>query len=643
MDRLFSKGFIGSMELKNRIVMPPMGTCFANTDGTICQRLLNYYERRAIGGVGLIIVEASAVATEKGHSFPAEIGIYHDKFIPGLSELAGAVKKHGVRAAIQLHHAGSQATSRVTGKQPVAPSAIPYRPGAEIPTELSLGEVEELIESFVSGAERAEKAGFNAVEVHGGHGYLINQFLSRRTNKRADKYGGSTENRARFALEIVKGIKSRLGENFPVLFRISADEYVPGGMDLDGTKKIVPLLEEAGIDALHVSAGTYQSVQWIIQPGKMEYKCLAHLSEGIKKIARIPVIAVGRINSPQLAEQVLRDNQADLVSMGRALIADPDLPAKAEAKNFEMIRPCIGCNSCIDRLFKSLPLQCAVNPEAGIERHEETAASEKRSIVIVGAGPAGMHAAACLSEHGHRVRLYEKSRDLGGSLVLASLFPWKKDVAGLIGYYRNRLKASGAELVFSKEVTAEVASQLKQEGFQVFILSTGGKPIIPEIERVNTKLVLDLTDVLNGNVKVGHKVVVIGGGSTGCEVALYLAEAGHKVTIVEKMDKWGQGVGSTWKWSVFGPGFERLGVELFTGSICKKVGDCFVELESYKGLLRIPMDNVIIATGVLPLVSSNANLCGSFAGEHHQIGDCVQPGSIRDAIIGAENIIKKLN
>jgi len=216
-------------------------------------------------------------------------------------------------------------------------------------------------------------------------------------------------------------------------------------------------------------------------------------------------------------------------------------------------------------------------------------------------------------------------------------------VAGLIGYYRNRLKASGAELVFSKEVTAEVASQLKQEGFQVFILSTGGKPIIPEIERVNTKLVLDLTDVLNGNVKVGHKVVVIGGGSTGCEVALYLAEAGHKVTIVEKMDKWGQGVGSTWKWSVFGPGFERLGVELFTGSICKKVGDCFVELESYKGLLRIPMDNVIIATGVLPLVSSNANLCGSFAGEHHQIGDCVQPGSIRDAIIGAENIIKKLN
>jgi len=629
------------MELKNRIIMPPMGTCYANTDGTISQGALNYYERRAMGGAGMIIVEASAPAPVKGNSFPTEIGLHDDKFIPGLSELAGAIKKHGARAAIQLHHAGSQATSKVTGKQPVAPSAIPHRPGAEIPAELSLGEVEELIEYFIAGAVRAEKAGFEAVEVHGGHGYLLNEFLSPRTNKRADKFGGNTENRARFVLEIVRGIKSTLSKHIPVLFRISADEYVPGGMDLDEIKKIVTLLEEAGIDAIHVSAGTYQSVHWIIQPAKLEHGCLTHLSESIKKIARVPVIAVGRINSPQLAEQVLVENKADFISMGRALIADPDLPAKAKKKNFEAIRYCLGCNRCIDRLFKSQPLRCTVNPDAGAESFEERAASEKRSIVVVGAGPAGMHAAARLAECGHRVRLCEKSHDLGGSLVLASLYPWKKEIAGLIGYYRNRLKASGAEIVFDKEVAAEDTSKLKEEGFQVFILATGGEKIVPEIEGVNTQYVLELNDVLNGNVKIGHKVVVIGGGSTGCELALYLAEAGRKVTIVEKMDKWGQGIGATWKWPIYEPAFKSLGVEIFTGSICKKIDAGCIELERDNGVISIPMDNVIIAVGVMPLDSSGADRYRSFAVECHQIGDCVQSGNIRDAIIGAEGIIKK--
>ena len=357
---LFQSTAIGSLTLRNRIVMPPMATLYGAPDGSVSSQLYEYYSRRARGGVGLIIVENTAV-TPRSANYPNTLEIHHAGYEEGLTRLAAGIKSTGAGAAIQLFHPGRQMHPKYTGNSLVAPSAIPCPVMKAVPSVLSATEIRRLVADFVAGAVRAKRVGFDAVEIHAAHGYLGAQFLSPLSNHRTDAYGGSSERRARFVLEIGSGIREAVGDAFPVLLRFSADEKLDGGLTLDAARRLVPLFERAGFSALHVSAGCYSSMEWIVQPYLQEHACLGDLARAIRQASDLPVIAVGRIVDLDAAERLLQDGSADLVSMGRALIADPDLPRKAAEKNASAIRPCLGCNVCI-QFVGVKQTRCAVNP-----------------------------------------------------------------------------------------------------------------------------------------------------------------------------------------------------------------------------------------------------------------------------------------
>lgn len=401
MSKLFEKIKIGNLELKNRIVMPPMGTQLANTDGTISARQIEYYAARARGGAGMVEVEFSTVDPVQFAAL-TQVRISDDRFMPGLAALASAIKSNGSRAAIQIHHPGRQASSRTTGAQPVAPSAI-AGPSPELPRELSVVEILELEERFAQAALWAKQAGFDAVELHGAHGYLLCQFLSPYSNQRQDDFGGDTQRRARFPLEIVRKVRQRVGNDYPILFRLSADEHVEGGLTLNETRLIVQWLEEAGVDAISVSAANHASMEWSIQPMLMKPGCLVPLAAEIKKVVKVPVMVAGRINDPLVAERILEQGKADLVAVGRGLLADPDFPRKAKDGREREIIKCIACNTCYDQILRLQPIACLVNPEAGRELEKEQKAVNPGRVVILGAGPAGLEAARVVALRGHQV------------------------------------------------------------------------------------------------------------------------------------------------------------------------------------------------------------------------------------------------
>ncbi|MEM3726324.1 MAG: NADH:flavin oxidoreductase, partial [Candidatus Bathyarchaeia archaeon] len=394
MRKLFEPFQIGTMKLKNRIVMPPMGTNFSNEDGTVTQRLTNYHVERAKGGVGLIIVEGAYVEP-RGKGSIKQLGVDHDNKIPGLRDLVTAVKANGAKVALQLFHGGRQSHSSIIGTQPVSASEVPCRLTGETPRALTTSEIEELVEVFAEAARRVKEAGFDAVEIHGAHGYLINQFLSPLTNKRTDKYGGDVKKRARFLLEILERIREKVGESYPVLCRINGDDYIEGGIKLEEAKIIAKMLEDGGVDALHISGGIYDSpIPVTTAPMALPHGVMVHLAAGIKKVVNVPVIAVGRLDDPKLAEEILQQGKADLVSMGRALLADPYLPKKIADGALDEINPCIACDECIGRLFFNEDIACTVN--AALGREEEyriEKAKVRKRVLVVGGGPAGMEAA----------------------------------------------------------------------------------------------------------------------------------------------------------------------------------------------------------------------------------------------------------
>ncbi|MFH1624203.1 MAG: NAD(P)/FAD-dependent oxidoreductase, partial [Pseudomonadota bacterium] len=437
--KLFEAVKINSMELRNRIVMAPMGTHFPNKDGTVSEKLLNYYQRRAEGGTGLIIIEATSV-DPYGVNYLNELGIWDDKFIEGLSRLAESIHSQGAKLAIQLYHPGRQASSKRTGIQPVGPSPIPYYPVGEVPRELSKTELTELVQKFGDGARRAMNAGFDAVDIHGAHGYLIGQFLSPESNRRDDEYGGDENRRARFALEIIRSVKENVGEEFPVFFRISASEYTERGLSIDETRRIANLLEDNGADVIDISAGKYESTTWMIQPMMLPRGCLVPLSEKIREVVRIPTIIAGRINDPRLAEQILVDGKADLIAIGRGLIADPDFPRKALEGRVDEIRRCVACNTCVDRLMENKEIRCLQNAEVGKEANFEIKpATKRKKVIVIGGGPGGLEAARVSAIRGHDVVLYEKEEKIGGKLRILGSLPGREEWNTMIQFYSDQL------------------------------------------------------------------------------------------------------------------------------------------------------------------------------------------------------------
>ncbi|MDH5419214.1 MAG: FAD-dependent oxidoreductase [Candidatus Bathyarchaeota archaeon] len=638
MDKLFEPIRIGTMKLKNRIVMPPMGTNFASEDGFVTKRLLNYHVERAKGGVGLIIGEGAYVEP-RGKGSIRQLALDHDNKVSGLKGLAASIQASGAKAALQLFHGGRQSHSSIIGTQPVSASEVFCRTTQETPRALTIEEIHNVIEAFAEGARRTKAAGFDAVEIHGAHGYLINQFLSPLTNKRTDKYGGDVKDRTRFLLEILKFARDKVGNNYPILCRINGEDYIEGGLTLEETKEIAQMLQAAGVDALHISGGIYDSpVPVGTAPMALPRGHMVHLAAGIKQVVNVPVIAVGRINDPELAEKILQEGKADLISMGRALLADPELPKKAATGALDDIRRCTACDECIARLFFNEDVACSVNAALGKEEeYKIRKAKVSKRILIVGGGPAGMEAARVSALRGHEVVLYEKNDGLGGQLNLAVVPPQKEEMKSVAPYLEHQIRKLGVKVVLGEEATPLLVKRIKPDA--VFI-ATGSVPTIPEIPGVKRDQVVTAHDLLAGRASVKERVVVIGGGMVGAETAETLAEEGKRVTILEMLGRIGIDMVPMAIQMLY-QRLKKLGVTMITNAKVQEITEHGVVYEKDGETRTVETDSVVLAAGSKPNISLIKALEGKVA-KIYAIGNAKETGNVLEAIHEASRTAREI-
>ena len=509
--------------------MPPMATNFGDADGFVTDDIIAYYAERARGGAGYITVEHTAIRPD-GRAFPTMLLINTDDHVDGFRKLTNAVHEEGGKLFIQINHAGRQTSSQTTGHQIVAPSAVRCPLREETPRALSEAEIEILIADFGKAAARVKAAGADGVEIHMAHGYIINQFLSPIVNKRTDEYGGSLENRMKLALETLQAVRKQVGPDFPISCRISADEYMEGGLRLADSQKIAKALEQNGADVIHVSACQSSSPFPLIPHYYLDEGAFVHLAAGIKSVVDIPVITVGRIRNPQMADEIIAAGKADLVSMGRALIADPYMPDKAREGRLNEIVPCISCNRCSLSLITVGSLRCTVNPEVSRETwlKMEGKAEHPKKVWIIGAGPAGMKAAQIAALRGHEVCLFEQQKELGGRFRLAALPPGKQCLQEFIDYLSLQLEKLKVKVVTGKPFDFTL---FQQETPDAVILATGARTIIPSFCE-GADVITD-EQILKEEVNVAKQVLVLGGGDTGVEMADLLSQQGKEVTILE--------------------------------------------------------------------------------------------------------------
>jgi 2,4-dienoyl-CoA reductase-like NADH-dependent reductase (Old Yellow Enzyme family)/thioredoxin reductase len=605
--------------------MPAMLTCYAE-GRHVSQRLVDYLEARARGGAGLIIQEFATV-DPLGPIVPNQVGVYDDACIPGLEKMAAAIRKHGTRIAIQLGHGGHRAWSRYIGTQPVSASDVPGR-GGEKPRPLTLDEIKRLVESFVSAAIRVKKAGFDGVEIHCAHGYLIRQFLSPYTNKRTDQYGGDLANRARLALEVVSSVRQAVG-NFPVWARINGDDFVPtGGFTFEESKTVCQWLEKAGVDAISVSGSTYESpVNWGLAPMFVPRGYLLPMAEEIRKIIGVPVIAVGRIDTPEFAERILSEGKTDFVAMGRALIADPDLPVKAKQGKTDDLRRCIADNVCIDTLNPETRMRCTVNPCVGKEGEcSITRAQNSKKVVVIGGGPGGMEAARVAALRGHQVTLYERETALGGQINIASKGKNKEDINLVTSFLSMQIKKLGVAVCLGTSVTSAFIVNLKPD---VVVVATGADPMIPPVPGVERENVCNARDVLLGKKTVGKRIIIVGGGRVGMETAEFLKNGSNEIVIIEMLARIGNDVGDSFRFASINR-LRELGVKMLVNTRLEKIDGAAVTISSNGKARHLDIDYVILATGA----KSNQEIFNAIGEnvEKHFIGDCKKPRNICEAI-----------
>ncbi len=628
--KLFEPIEVGGMKIKNRIVMPAVGSNFWTYAGEVTDKLLEFYRERAKNGVGFVVVGVAKIEPQ----FFGGLAIHDDSTIPDLKKLSDIFHAYDVRCAVQLWHPGRYEIS-FGDSEPVSASDIPSPIFMKRkPRALTVSEIHRIQDEFADAALRAKKAGFDAVELICSAGYLISQFLSPATNKRTDEYGGSLENRTRFAVEIIEKIREKCGKDFPVGCRISGDEFVEDGNTLEDMKEIAKILDRAGAAYFNVTAGWHESrkplITMFVPRGAFVY-----LAEEIRKAVSVPIIASNRINTPELAERILAEGKADMVSMMRALLADPELPKKAMEGKLDEIRVCVACNQgCMDYAFQGKPITCLVNPAVGREAEfRDLKAERKKRVVVVGGGPAGCKAAEMLAEKGHEVILFEKTDSLGGQLLLAAKSPYGHEFESIPAYFNSVLPKRGVQIKFNDQATPEKILALNPDAV---IIATGASPLIPQIPGVEKAITA--FDVLLG-AETGEKVVVIGGGGVGCSAAAKLAEDGKDVSIVEMLEKIGMDIGISTRWNVL-LFLNQKGVKMLTKTKAVEIMDDGVVVES-NGKIKTISGNPVLAVGTKPNNGLYEALKDKVP-EVYRIGDCECPDKALGAIHAAAELALKI-
>jgi len=635
LKHLFSPIRIGRMQAKNRLLMSAMSINFGvDENNHVTDQLTGYLAERAKGGAGMILVGGGGVHPT-GLELPGLPALWDDACIPSMKKMVDTVKSFDTCFGMQLMHGGRQSYH----DRKVAPSPLPALAVVKgVPKELNEEEIAELVAAFGDAARRCRDAGFDFVEVHGAHGYLINQFLAPNSNHRQDRYGGRFENRIRFFLELLADIKAKAGSDFPVGLRINGEDYIEGGWTLDDALRLAPILEEKGADYLHVSAGVYGSKQLTIPSMYVEHGCFVHLAEAVKKVVNIPVIGVGRVKSPELADRILKEGQADVVAMGRALIADPMLPKKALAGDLKDIRPCLGCClGCIHAVLALEPGACVVNPDVGREylMHGDEKAATPKTVLVVGAGPAGLAVARKAAMRGHRVTVAEEKGCVGGLLRLAAKVPGRGEIMDIIDFLNAEIERLGVSLRLNTALDEQLLDAVNPD---TVVLASGSLPDMPIIKGLFTTQ-MDLctvTEVLDGKI-VGDRVIILGGGQAGLVTADFLAEKGHEVALLNRKRHFAEEMSSNDRFYLR-ERLKRQSVHLFKQVAVKTFTEDGVVFTSAGNPVTLEgFDSVVVAEAMTP-VRDAKQLLDRRKLEVHVIGDAKTPRNLMLAQSEAEEI-----
>ncbi len=652
---LFSPIKVNSMIIRNRIVMTAMHLGYT-PEGKVTDRLVKFYAERARGGVGLIIVGGCPIDEYGG--MVGMVGISHEKHIPGLQRLTSAVHDSDAKIAAQLYQAGRYTHSAmIGGRKPFSASAVRSRLTGETPRALELHEIPSVQAKFAEAALRAIESGFDAVEILGSAGYLISQFFSPLTNLREDGYGGSFQNRMRFGIEVVEKVRKAVGPSYPIIMRLAGNDFMEGSNTNSEAALFAHELEKAGVDLFNVTGGWHETrIPQLTM--FVPRRAFTYLAQGIKSAVSVPVIASNRINHPRIGEEILRYGEADMVTMARGLLADPDLPEKARTGKADQIFRCVACNQgCFDHVFSFRSVACLVNPRAGCE--EEffvTPSSKPKKVLVIGGGPAGMKAACVAAERGHRVTLVEKSSRLGGQVLLNAKIPGRTEMISVVEDLENNLKSLPVEILLSEVATV---SFVKERNPDALILATGASPFRPDLPGISHEDVVMAWDVLSGSKTTGRRVVIIGGNAVGLETALFLAQQGtippevlhflmthraetpdtlekliskgnKEVCVVEMARKAGVDIGPSTRWTVFSE-LNRLGVKILTGAKAVEITEEGVKIETEQGTDMIPADSVVVAMGSKSENALGEELAGEVP-ELYTIGDAKEPRNAMEAI-----------
>lgn len=632
---------IGGITLRNRMFMSAMNDNMCSPDGTPTDQQIAYYEARAKGGVGLVITGNAYVDDHNSQIASGQLGVYSDRLVPHLNRLAEAVKKAGARIVMQLVHGGRQA-SHAWHKPLWAPSAIPCAVVGLETKAMSIGEIHLTIHNFIEGARRAYEAGFDGVELHFGHGYLLSQFLSCRTNKRTDEYGGSLANNARICLEILRGIRSQLGLQFVIGVKLNVHEAVKEGITIDQAQVYARWFEEAGCDYITATAGIYESGDEQCQSIYIGRGYNVHLAAELKKVLHVPVAAVGSINDPSLAEEILARGDADVICVGRPLIADPELINKLAEGREDDIRKCIRCNDCQGRLVENRVITCAINAEVGREReYKLVPAAVPKKVVVIGGGPGGLETAYISALRGHQVVLFEKRDRIGGTCLPLDNPDFKKELENMPQFYMHQFVKLGVELRLNTEATPDI---IKEERPDALVIAAGAVPIRHDIPGDGSVPVIQALDAINRRGEAGQRVAVVGAGLVGCETALYLAKQGKNVVLITRRSANQAASGlnalaayrlqaemSYWEVDILG----NMEVSHVEGGrlylVCSEGGPpSFLEL-----------DTIVPARGFTPNAEWLESM-GDLAPHCYAIGDSVRPGTILEAIADGAYIARQI-